>query len=108
MASESLSLTRRSFLRTPVVAGLLSGIPSAFAAAAAGGDDIRPFRVEFPEQDLVDLRRRIAMTRWPDRETVDDQSQGIQLAKLKPLVGYWGSQYDWRKAEAKLNALPTS
>ena len=67
---------------------------------------IRPFRVNVPEKDLVDLRRRIAATRWPDKETVDDQSQGIQLAKLKPLVEYWGTRYNWRKAEAKLNALP--
>ncbi|MFL5200542.1 MAG: epoxide hydrolase family protein, partial [Microvirga sp.] len=57
-------------------------------------------------EELVDLRRRIATTRWPDQETVTDQSQGIQLAKLTPLVAYWGSGYDWRKAEAKLNALP--
>ena len=67
---------------------------------------IRPFRVNVPEKDLVDLRARIAAARWPDRETVNDQSQGIQLAKLKPLVEYWGTGYDWRKAEAKLNALP--
>ena len=69
-------------------------------------EPIRPFRVNVPEKDLVDLRARIAATRWPDRETVNDQSQGIQLAKLKPLVEYWGTGYDWRKAEAKLNALP--
>ena len=56
---------------------------------------------------MVDLRRRIAATRWPERETVADQSQGVQLAKLEPIVRYWGSSdYDWRKAEAKLNALP--
>jgi pimeloyl-ACP methyl ester carboxylesterase len=67
---------------------------------------IRSFRVNVPEEQLVDLRRRIAATRWPDRETVDDQSQGIQLARIKPLVEYWGSGYDWRKAETKLNALP--
>ena len=60
----------------------------------------------FPEAALVDLRRRIAATRWPDRETVNDQSQGVQLAKLQALVRYWGTDYDWRKAEAKLNALP--
>ena len=69
---------------------------------------IRPFHVNIPEEQLVDLRRRIAATRWPDRETVDDQSQGIQLAKLKSLVEYWGTGYDWRKAEAKLNTLPQS
>jgi hypothetical protein len=69
-------------------------------------DTIRPFRVNIPEEALVDLRRRILATRWPDKETVADQSQGAQLAKLQELVRYWGSGYDWRKAEAKLNALP--
>ena len=59
-----------------------------------------------PEEALVDLRRRMAATRWPDRETVTDRSQGVQLAKLQELVRYWRTDYDWRKAEAKLNALP--
>ena len=82
-------------------------ILSAPAYAEAAEDrSIRPFKVQVPQAALDDLRRRIADTRWPDRETVDDQSQGIQLAKLKPLVEYWGTGYDWRKAEAKLNALP--
>ena len=67
---------------------------------------IRPFQIHVPEDDLVDLRRRIVATRWPDKETVPDQSQGAQLAKLQELVQYWGSGYDWRKVEAKLNALP--
>jgi hypothetical protein len=67
---------------------------------------IRPFRVNIPEEQLVDLRRRVAATRWPDRETVNDRSQGIQLARLQELVRYWGTEYDWRKAEAKLNAQP--
>src|ERR687893_91822 len=68
--------------------------------------EVRPFRVDVPEEDLVDLRRRIATTRWPDRETVSDRSQGVQLAKLRPLVEYWGTDYDWRKVEATLNKLP--
>ena len=71
-----------------------------------GRDAIRPFHVNIPKKALVDLRRRIAATRWPDKETVADQSQGVQLAKLQELVRYWGTNYDWRKAEAKLNALP--
>ena len=66
--------------------------------AAAEAEAIRPFRVAVPEADLVDLRRRIAATRWPDRETVADQSQGVQLATLQELVRYWGTDYDWRKA----------
>jgi hypothetical protein len=67
---------------------------------------ISPFRVEVPEADLDDLRRRISATRWPDKETVADRSQGAQLAKIKELARYWATDYDWRKAEAKLNALP--
>jgi pimeloyl-ACP methyl ester carboxylesterase len=67
---------------------------------------IRPFRVNIPEAALVDLRRRIAATRWPEKETVTDQSQGVQLAKLQALVRYWGTAYDWRKVEARLNSLP--
>jgi hypothetical protein len=65
---------------------------------------IRPFRVRVPEEALTDLHRRIVATRWPDKET--DQSQGTQLARLQELVRYWGNAYDWRKTEAKLNALP--
>ena len=67
---------------------------------------MRPFRATVPEAALVDLRRRIAATRWPDRETVADQSQGVQLERLQALVRYWGNGYDWRKVEARLNALP--
>ena len=70
------------------------------------GTEVRPFRVEVPEEDLVELRRRLAATRWPDRETVPDRSQGAQLAELQELVEYWGTDYDWRKGEAKLNAWP--
>jgi pimeloyl-ACP methyl ester carboxylesterase len=104
--SESSSLpNRRDLLVASAAAGALNVLPASVAKAAEG-DVIRPFRVNIPEEQLVDLRRRIAMTRWPDRETVNDQSQGIQFAKIKPLVEYWGTGYDWRKAEAKLNALP--
>ena len=100
-------MSRRSVLAAPAAAaaGLLGFIPSAFAAAAEG-EEIRPFRIATSDEDLADLRQRIAMTRWPDKETVDDQSQGIQLGKLKPLMAYWGKAYDWRKTEARLNALP--
>ena len=68
--------------------------------------EIRPFRVEFPEEEIADLRRRIAATRWPERETVTDDSQGVRLALMQDLARYWGTDYDWRKCEAKLNALP--
>jgi pimeloyl-ACP methyl ester carboxylesterase len=68
--------------------------------------EIRPFRVDIPEGELAELRRRIAATRWPSRELVTDRSQGVQLATLQELARYWTTDYDWRKAEAKLNALP--
>jgi pimeloyl-ACP methyl ester carboxylesterase len=68
--------------------------------------DIRPFRVNFPEEALVELRRRIAATRWPAREVVADQSQGVQLATVQKLARYWQNEYDWRKVEAKLNSYP--
>jgi pimeloyl-ACP methyl ester carboxylesterase len=67
---------------------------------------IRSFRIDVPEEILVDLRQRIAATRWPDKETVSDRSQGVQLAKLKDLARYWATDYDWRTVEARLNALP--
>jgi hypothetical protein len=68
--------------------------------------EIRPFQVEIPEEQIDDLRRRIAATRWPSKELVEDRSQGVQLATLQALASYWAKEYDWRKAEAKLNALP--
>ena len=72
----------------------------------ASATTIRPFRADVPEEAVVDLRRRLAATRWPDPETVPDQSQGAQLDNLQALVRYWGTDYDWRRAEARLNALP--
>jgi len=86
----------------------LTGSSLAFAAtpAQSQSESIRPFKVHVPQADLDDLRRRVQATRWPDRETVNDESQGVQLAKVKSLVEYWGSDYDWRKVEAELNALP--
>jgi pimeloyl-ACP methyl ester carboxylesterase len=67
---------------------------------------IRPFRVEVPEENLIELRRRIAATRWPSRELVTDRSQGVQLATMQALARYWATEYDWRRCEARLNALP--
>jgi pimeloyl-ACP methyl ester carboxylesterase len=83
-----------------------TGTQTQVALAATKENTLRPFRVHVPQEALVDLRKRIAATRWPDKETVADQSQGLQLATMKELVRYWGTEYDWRKAEAKLNALP--
>ncbi|MGZ4949402.1 MAG: epoxide hydrolase N-terminal domain-containing protein, partial [Halobacteriota archaeon] len=71
---------------------------------AASDDTIRPFCVDIPEEAIANLRRRIAATRWPDKETVADTSQGVPLALIQELARYWGTDYDWRKCEAKLNA----
>jgi len=116
---ETLSPTRRGLLPASVVALYVclsifalpdygqttSGAPQV-TGQAAEDRSIRPFTIHVPQAALDDLRRRIAATRWPDKETVDDRSQGAQLAKLQELVRYWGSGYDWRRIEAKLNGLP--
>src|ERR1700722_6405199 len=81
-------------------------MPEAAEQSGADKTVIRPFRVNFPDSELTELRRRINATRWPDRETVADQSQGVQLATIQALARYWATGYDWRKVEAKLNALP--
>jgi pimeloyl-ACP methyl ester carboxylesterase len=73
---------------------------------AADKDAIRPFRVNVPEAELTELRRRINATKWPEQETVTDQTQGVQLATIQKLARYWATDYDWRKCEARLNALP--
>ena len=73
---------------------------------ATMSDAIRPFQSDAPEELLVDLRKRINATKFPERETVADASQGVQLATIQALARYWATEYDWRKIEAKLNALP--
>jgi pimeloyl-ACP methyl ester carboxylesterase len=81
----------------------------AHAISSPGPRDsaqIRPFRINVPEAALTDLRQRVKATRWPDKETVTDRTQGVKLEQIQNLVKYWGTNYDWRKAEAKLNALP--
>src|ERR671932_894689 len=70
------------------------------------GAAVRPFTVDVPEEKLTDLRRRITGTQWPEKETVADQSQGVPLATMQELARHWATDYDWRKAEAKLNAYP--
>ena len=107
-------LTRRTLLGVSAVAAGalslgLSAVPKhAYGAAssAEAADAVRPFHVSFPREAIVDLRRRIAATRWPTRETVADASQGVRLATVQQLAGYWATQHDWRKVEARLNALP--
>ena len=73
---------------------------------SAGDTTIRPFTIEIPEAELEDLRARIAATRFPEKETVEDDSQGVPLALMQDLARYWATEYDWRKCEARLNALP--
>jgi pimeloyl-ACP methyl ester carboxylesterase len=81
-------------------------LANALPTAAADDAGIRPFRVDIPQAALDDVRTRLRATRWPDKETVVDQSQGTQLARLQELVRYWATDYDWRKGEARLNAFP--
>ncbi|WP_377273175.1 epoxide hydrolase family protein [Peterkaempfera sp. SMS 1(5)a] len=111
MFGTSPRKSRRTFL------SLSAAVLAAGAAGAAGrptevpavedeADGVRPFRADFPEQDLADLRRRIRETRWPDRETVHDRSQGVRLATMRELAAYWASGYNWRRTEARLNSLP--
>ena len=99
-------------LASAIVTGAL--VLSASAGQAQTGrqtslrssEEIRPFHVKISEAALNDLRQRIKATRWPDKETVNDESQGVQMATMQKLAQYWGSEYSWRKVEAKLNALP--
>ena len=129
--SNSFAPTRRSVLASTAAVGALCLVSSvagrAFAASADGpatlaatdtesqpqkestvldNTAIRPFHFEAPEADLTDLRRRISATKWPEREQVTDASQGVQLATMQKLAQYWGSEHDWRKCEAKINAVP--
>lgn len=90
----------------PLPANAADGNSAATDASGVNDETIRPFQIQVPQAQLDDLRRRIAATRWPDKETVSDASQGIQLTRVQELVEYWRSKYDWRKAEAELNALP--
>src|SRR5215203_2091845 len=76
------------------------------SATADIANEVRSFQIEIPEEQIDDLRRRIAATRWPSKELVEDRSQGVQLATMRELARYWTTEYDWRKCEARLNALP--
>src|SRR5688572_15663061 len=90
-------------------AGFFSDRSRAMNAAlqdSAGNVALRPFHVSFPEAELVDLRQRIAATRFPEEEPVDDSPPGTQLATIQKLARYWSTEYDWRKAEARLNSYP--
>src|SRR5271154_1231220 len=107
--TPSSSLNRRDLLAAAAVVGAAAAAPDSFSAKAhAATEDkaIRPFHISFPQEALDDLRRRVKATRWPDKETVADPSQGVQLATVQKLARYWSTDYDWGKYEAKLKALP--
>ena len=102
-----MKTTSAFFAIATVITSLVIVPRSGAASAAQDPTAIRPFTVPtVPQAALDDLRRRIAATRWPEKETVADQSQGVQLATMQKLASYWGKDYDWRKCEAKLKALP--
>jgi pimeloyl-ACP methyl ester carboxylesterase len=107
--SEVIDQDRRQLLSNAAMGIAAAGAASifpAFRSNAAPSAEIRPFRVHFPEEALVDLRKRVSATKWPSQEIVKDATQGVQLATMQKLARYWASDYDWRKIESKLNALP--
>jgi pimeloyl-ACP methyl ester carboxylesterase len=111
MSTVPSAPTRRSFLATSAAVGatglaLLATAGHAQTVPAAEENAIRPFRFNASDQALADLRRRIAATKWPSRELVTDTTQGVQLATIQKLARYWQTEHDWRKIEARMNALP--
>jgi pimeloyl-ACP methyl ester carboxylesterase len=107
--SEVIDQDRRQLLSNAAMGIAAAGAASifpAFKSNAAPSAEIRPFRVHFPEEALVDLRRRVSAAKWPSREIVRDATQGVQFATMQKLARYWATDYDWRKIESKLNALP--
>src|SRR3954463_6756364 len=90
------SPNRRSFIASSAAVGALSVLPTKVRAGAVESS-VRPFHINIPEEAVVDLRRRINATKWPERENVPDSSQGVQLATIQKLARYWGKEYDWRK-----------
>ena len=122
MTSTSSLPTRRSFLARSAATGAVSVLAIHLVTARdasgsekskceapmvrTGADAVLPFRINVPDEDLANLRRRLSTTRWPTKELVQDRSQGVQLTTLRALARYWSSEYDWRKVEARLNALP--
>ena len=99
------STSRRDLLAASAVAGAVGFVPAALRASPADGT-IRPFKIDVSEEALADLRRRVRATKWPERETVSDASQGVNLATMQKLARYWQGEYDWRRTEAKLNGHP--
>jgi hypothetical protein len=106
---EMSTPSRRTVLAASAAAGavnFLSTGPTVAAKEASEGNAVRPFSFHAPETKLTDLRQRIKTTQWPERETVTDASQGVQFTTMQKLARHWATDYDWRKVEAKLNALP--
>jgi pimeloyl-ACP methyl ester carboxylesterase len=103
--SPTSSPARRNFLVTAAAASAAGLLPGKLFAATEDAT-IRSFHINVPQDAIIDLRRRLAATRWPARETVTDQSQGVPLAKIQPLVRYWCTNYNWRRVETRLNAMP--
>src|SRR5438128_1874568 len=102
-------MVNKNFLPAVLALSMLSFQGNAQAVLTSykePSDAVTAYHIQVPEAAIADLRQRVAATRWPGKETVNDQSQGVKLEKIQQLVLYWGTQYDWRKAEAKLNALP--
>lgn len=97
--------SRRQFVGGVALAGLLSSMPLA-ARSQTEGDAIRTFRIAIPDADILAMKRRITETRWADAQPASDDSQGVRRQTLEPLMRYWAGDYDWRKVEARLNALP--
>lgn len=105
MTTASASTTRRGFLAGSAAAGATLLLPTA-GNAEADASAVRPFAIEIPGAAVDDLRQRLRSVRWPEKETVVDDGQGVQLARLQPLLNYWTDDYDWRRLESQLNALP--
>jgi len=105
MSPSPPSFTRRVLLAASAASAALGALPLE-ARATADSSAIRPFRVAVSDEAIAEMHSRLAATRWPLAETVKDKSQGVQLARLRELVGYWHADYDWRKVETRLNALP--
>ena len=102
---STISADRRTVLASATAAGAMSLLPCMANAAHSDGS-VRPLNISFSDEQLDDLRRRVAATRWPDKEIVADDTQGVRLATIQKLAQYWARDYDWRKMEARLNALP--
>ncbi len=105
-------MTKKNILSNAVVTGaMLMQVTVSDAQTGTSGnpsfdETIRPFHVQIPEEKLVDLKRRILATMWPEPENVKDESQGVQFATMQAIAKYWSTEYDWRKVETRLNALP--